>query len=181
MNLIFMRAFLGALLVVCTHAFAEQEYTVSQAGTVFQILGPDVKEILLADPAIANVAHFQFEIELPKAEVKEPDEVSVEDLQEDERAKSKISEVPADADISELLARANLLYNQKRYGEAHQVVDRAIALNPSSAKAWAMRGSLKKVRGDLAGARQDWQKALSLEPAQSPLATQLQFQLSRPE
>jgi regulator of sirC expression with transglutaminase-like and TPR domain len=47
---------------------------------------------------------------------------------------------------------------------AREAIARALALTPDNAEALLERGILRQLRGDEAGARADWQRAMELAP-----------------
>ena len=62
------------------------------------------------------------------------------------------------------LDRALALGSMDRYAEALQDLDRAVALDPSRAEAWALRGAAKRQLGRAGDAERDIERALSLAP-----------------
>ena len=63
-----------------------------------------------------------------------------------------------------VLDRAAALGAMERYAEALEDLDRAVALDPSRADAWVLRGAAKRQLGRAAEAERDVARALSLAP-----------------
>jgi tetratricopeptide (TPR) repeat protein len=63
-----------------------------------------------------------------------------------------------------LTFRAAALRHLDRQAEALQTVEEALKLDPQQAEALLERGILKQLKGDTAGARQDWQAAIASAP-----------------
>jgi hypothetical protein len=68
-----------------------------------------------------------------------------------------------DRQVERALARANRLYNSRKFSESEEVVDEALELKPGSVRAWMMKGSLLKLKGKSKEASEAWEKARSLE------------------
>lgn len=66
--------------------------------------------------------------------------------------------------VSELIADANRLYNKRRYYEALDLVDRALAMAPFLTRAWLMKGSLLYIQGHRELAKKSWIRARELDP-----------------
>ena len=60
--------------------------------------------------------------------------------------------------------RAAALRHLDQVGAAQLAVDRALALTPDNAEALLERGILRQLRGDEAGARADWRRAVEAAP-----------------
>ena len=60
--------------------------------------------------------------------------------------------------------RAAALRHLERVDQAFVAVERAMVLAPENAEALLERGILRQLRGDAAGARNDWQRAIQLAP-----------------
>lgn len=60
--------------------------------------------------------------------------------------------------------RAAALRHLERVDQAFVAVERALVLAPDNAEALLERGILRQLRGDAAGARNDWQRAIQLAP-----------------
>ncbi|UPY39053.1 tetratricopeptide repeat protein [Sediminicoccus sp. KRV36] len=60
--------------------------------------------------------------------------------------------------------RAAALRHLERVDQAFLAVERALVLAPENAEALLERGILRQLRGDVAGARNDWQRAIQLAP-----------------
>jgi tetratricopeptide (TPR) repeat protein len=56
---------------------------------------------------------------------------------------------------------------------ARTLIDRALALDPQDAKAYAMRGELREAAGEQEGALEDYRRALDLDPALPELAARI--------
>ena len=56
---------------------------------------------------------------------------------------------------------------------ARTLIDRAVALDPQDARAYALRGTLKQADGDSAAAMADYRRALELDPALPDLAQRI--------
>ena len=69
--------------------------------------------------------------------------------------------------VSGYLAHADLLSRQGKAADAMKLVDSALAIDPASARAWYLKGSIYNMAGDLPAALENYGKALSLEPAQA--------------
>ena len=63
-----------------------------------------------------------------------------------------------------LLEQGRVLVDQRRWAEASQRFERAMALDPGLAAAWAERGNVRQQQQDLSGARADYDHALTLDP-----------------
>ena len=73
------------------------------------------------------------------------------------------SEVVAEApDVSELLREGEALSRGRKYGEALDRFNRAIAMDPSSSMAWYNRGVLLEGQRDAKGAKQSFTICLDL-------------------
>jgi tetratricopeptide (TPR) repeat protein len=71
---------------------------------------------------------------------------------------------PDRARLAALLARGRRLYDDGRFGEVGPLADEALGIDPESPGALALRGSVRFLRGDRAGARADAEAALRLNP-----------------
>lgn len=185
-NTRFLLASALALLVADSAVTAEQKYTISQTGNIVHIKGPDgFKEVYIGDPTFGQLSAYEFEVVLANAEQPplppEEEKADEKDEKDIKSAEEKTDEPTSDADIAALLARANQLYNQKKFLESEKVVNQALNLRPDSAKAHAMLGSLKNIMGDREAAKKEWQKALELGSTDNKLNTQLKSQLPRAE
>ena len=90
------------------------------------------------------------------------------------------SEVVAEApDVSELLREGEALSRGRKYGEALDRFNRAIAMDPSSSMAWYNRGVLLEGQRDAKGAKQSFTICLDLEPDHAPATANLAVLLER--
>ncbi len=64
------------------------------------------------------------------------------------------------------LNEAQSAYERHRLGEASQLIDKAVALNPDAAPAYMLRGRVEYDRQHLKEAKTAWQRALELNPSQ---------------
>jgi len=74
---------------------------------------------------------------------------------------------PWDVDASQLQAR--LYLETGNVASAAWMVERAIALSPLKASSWSLRGVIRSLKGDGAGALADLEQAARLHPARLPL------------
>lgn len=165
----FLKLSLTPIFILLAHQgiLNAEEASVYQAGNIVKIKNNGKDYILIGDSGFSTLTSYQFSLELPQNN-KNKEQVN---------KKEKVALKPT---INEMLAKANALYNQKKYKEALTLVESAVGEDPQSAKALAMRGSLKSILGDHEGAIKDWQSALELEPEQEKLKSQLKSQLERP-
>ena len=90
------------------------------------------------------------------------------------------SEVVAEApDVSDLLREGEALSRGRKYGEALDRFNRAIAMDPSSSMAWYNRGVLLEGQRDAKGAKQSFTICLDLEPDHAPATANLAVLLER--
>jgi tetratricopeptide (TPR) repeat protein len=75
---------------------------------------------------------------------------------------------PDRARLAALLTRGRQLLNEGRFAELGPVADEAVAIDPESPGALALRGNVRYARGDKAGARADADAALGLNPETAP-------------
>jgi hypothetical protein len=74
---------------------------------------------------------------------------------------------PWDVDANQLQAR--LYLETGNVASAARVVEKAIALSPLKASSWSLRGVIRSLQGDGAGALADLEQAARLHPAYLPL------------
>jgi tetratricopeptide (TPR) repeat protein len=72
------------------------------------------------------------------------------------------------------LNQAHEAYQHHQVSEAIEALDQAIALNPSLAQAYILRGEIEYGRQRLKEAKAAWQRAIELDPTQQELAQRLQ-------
>ena len=90
------------------------------------------------------------------------------------------SEVVAEApDVSDLLREGEALSRGRKYAEALDRFNRAIAMDPSSSMAWYNRGVLLEGQRDAKGAKQSFTICLDLEPDHAPATANLAVLLER--
>lgn len=90
------------------------------------------------------------------------------------------SEVVAEApDVSDLLREGEALSRGRKYGEALDRFNRAIAMDPSNSMAWYNRGVLLEGQRDAKGAKQSFTICLDLEPDHAPATANLAVLLER--
>lgn len=149
-----------------------QKLSVAQSGNIVQIKSEQFGNfILFGDPGFNELSAYEFSIDVS----------SVKSTQNSSQLKKEEEKSAQPSDISSLLLRANQLYNRHKFIEALSIVEEAVSIQPDSAKAKAMRGSLKNVLGDKEGALKDWREATQLEINDQKLKKQLEKQLPRPQ
>jgi tetratricopeptide (TPR) repeat protein len=174
--------FLFLALSVVTQTTHAKSPTVTQTGNIVHIKFNNSEYILFGDPGFETNANYQFEIPLNKSKILDPLEdlnLNEPSLPSNEPTNTQSDEInnkkddEPQVDISALLSQANYLYNKSQYNEALKLVEHGVKLNPKSAKAWSMRGSLMYVLGNKEAAKQDWNKSLSIEPNNESLNKQI--------
>jgi hypothetical protein len=82
----------------------------------------------------------------------------------EEKSEDAIAET-VDRQVDRALARANRLYNLRKFLESEDMVDEVLEIHPGSIRAWMMKGSLLKLKGKSKEAEEAWEKARSLDPS----------------
>lgn len=171
-NMSFKQLIAIQIFALCGTSLAyTQNLSVAQSGNIVQIKSEQFGNfILFGDPGFNELSAYEFSIDVSSSSNKKK---PLQPKKEEEKSDHT-------ADIDNLLIQANQLYNRHKFIEALSIVEEAVRMRPDSAKAKAMRGSLKNVLGDKDGALKDWREANQLESSDQKLKKQLEKQLPRP-
>jgi tetratricopeptide (TPR) repeat protein len=116
----------------------------------------DRERALKIDPQLANAPAPELQAPIPPVK-KDPEPAA--------GPEPGAALAPADrAHLAGLLTRGRQLVGQGRFGELKPIADEALAIDPESPGALALRATFRAARNDLVGARADAEAALKLNP-----------------
>jgi tetratricopeptide (TPR) repeat protein len=165
--------FLFPFLIFASQAFAaKQGYAVSQADNMVIVKTPWGSSIFLAPVGFDQLSSYSFEV--PLSNFRAGLEGANEPTGHGSGGLGSDSGPETMGDINSLISQANLLYNQGEFTKALQYVDQVSIRDPKNIRGWIMKGSLMHVLGYQDLAKQAWQKALDLDPANSQIRNILQ-------
>jgi len=137
-------------------------YMVSQDKNLLNIKTPWGSNLFMAPVGFEDLESYSFEI--PLADFRTQARKEATDGPSD-NASSKRTDPSVMGDVSSLIVEANRLYNQGDFRHALGYVDEVNQREPQNVRGWIMKGSLMHVMGHRDLAKQAWQKALELDPA----------------
>jgi hypothetical protein len=178
---------------------SDMQYQVIPNGNNLELVTPYGRRILFGDRGLKDARGYRIEIPLselrPPEKAKPDSDLSEEKLRELLKEKDRREQEEKDRaekesaarkrdlasqrmiveydDTDRLILEANRLYNRGKYYEASLTVEEILSKKPELPRAWVMKGSLMFVQGQKDLAKNAWQKALELDPANSQVKAYL--------
>lgn len=129
------------------------------------------KEYTISMILDATDDNVYFVMDLPQDEseaLTDESELNPEDEVQDTLPDQKSAKTPveAPAEASKYVLYAQTYFFERKYDRAIAEVDRAIEIEPDSAVAHSLKGSIHFKRGETDKAKKSWQRSLELDPNQ---------------